>query len=89
MSSRGRNGGNNAAAGSVLKGLGWYAERRKKTTCPMMDRPSATEPIPVAARAGSVLAAAERSIHEADPSALKSEALGGSISTMLISQPPE
>jgi hypothetical protein len=35
----------------------------------MMDRPSATEPIPVAARAGSALVAAERAIHEADPSA--------------------
>src|SRR5579872_1898584 len=41
----------------------------EETTCPMMDRPSATEPIPVAARAGSALAAAERAIHEADPSA--------------------
>jgi hypothetical protein len=35
----------------------------------MMDRPSAIEPIPVDARAGSALAAAERAIHEADPAA--------------------
>src|SRR5580700_2515358 len=41
----------------------------ENTTCRMMDRPSAIEPIPVAPRAGSDVAAAERAIHEADPAA--------------------